>query len=157
VHYRILKRVSEVSRWAVLLTLSGHLWAAGSVAIANLPAAVRYTLGSPGAFDKILRVEKILRDEKTVYCASVLKAGKKEDVYLDEAGSIIQITQDVSRDSLTPAARATIDSSVGSGEIVTLKSISLRNGVIAAYDLTYRHDGAEVKLRVGPNGSLVPE
>jgi hypothetical protein len=128
-----------------------------NVKLADLPATVRKSVLEQKQQARILRLEKTLQEGKEVYEVQLKSGVVTKTVFIDDAGTVLEIKQPIPLSQVSPAAKKVIESSVQNGRIVTLESVKSASGLIAAYQVRFTRNGTESRLRVGPDGRLVPE
>lgn len=130
-----------------------------AVKLAELPPAVRDTVVQQKRYATIRQLEKTVDEGKVIYELKLQQppAHTTKTIFIDAAGTVVQIKQPIALSVVSPAARRVIQSSVGNGTILTLQSVQTASGILAAYELTFRRNGRESQLRIGPDGALVQE
>src|SRR5258708_5397613 len=119
---------------------------------ADLPAAVEKTVAaqSEGAEIKGLSVEK--EDGQTLYEAKMMVDGHSKDVSMSADGAIVEVEQQVTLDSLTPAVQAGLLAKAGKGKVVKVESLTKR-GTLVAYEAQVVTEGKKKsEVQVGPDG-----
>jgi hypothetical protein len=128
-----------------------------SVNLADLPATVRKTVLEQKQKGAILRLEKTSQDAREIYEVQFKNGELTKTVFIAAGGAILQVKQPVLLSKISRAARKTIESSVADGKIISLESVQLPPGFIAAYEVKFQRNGAERFLRLAPDGTLSPE
>ena len=124
------------------------------VKLADLPEAVRRTVLQQKGQANIFRLEKTFLEGNEIY-QLVLRTGLgKKTVLIDAGGRFLEIKQPMKWSEVSPAARNVIVSSVANGNILSLESVKIASGIIAAYEVRFTKEGKQAELRIGPDGSL---
>jgi hypothetical protein len=128
------------------------------VKLEELSPAARKTLLQQKKHATIRRLEKTVEEGKVLYEVTLEQSpGTAKTVFIDTAGTVVEIKQPIRLVAVSPPARKVIQSSVGDGTIVTLQSVQTASGILAAYELTFKRNGKQSLLRIGPDGALVQE
>jgi hypothetical protein len=129
------------------------------VKLEELSPAVRKTVLQQKKNATIRRLEKTVDEGKVLYEVTLEHppTGTAKTVFIDTAGTVVEVKQPVTLAVVSPPARKVIQSSVGDGTIVTLQSVQTASGILAAYELTFKRNGKQSMLRIGPDGTLVQE
>ncbi len=128
-----------------------------SVKLEALPPAVHKTVLEQKQDAAILRLEKTLQDQKEIYELQLRDGQATKTVFIAASGAILQIKRSVPLSKLPPAARTSIETSVGDGKILSLESVQFPSGLIAAYEVRFQRSRAEHFLRISHHRSPVQE
>jgi hypothetical protein len=126
------------------------------VKLADLPAAVRKTALQQKRAN-IRGLEKTVQQGKEIYEVELRSGVVKRTVFIDAAGTVLEVKQPMTLSEVSPAAKTVIESSLGNGTILTLESVRTALGIIAAYEVKFDRNGKRSQLRIGPDGRLVQE
>jgi len=142
---------------ALVLAMPANSAAKRSLNLADLPAAVQKTVLEQEQRATILRLETTSLNEQEVYEVQFKDGVSRRTVLIDSKGTVLQIREKIALSKVSPAARKVIESSVGNGKIVGLETVKSASGLIAAYQVKFKRNGAQSKLRISPDGRLAPE
>jgi hypothetical protein len=143
-----------VSKIAVALALTTVAFAQESekkIQRADLPAAVQKTVTamSRGASIKGFSQEK--ENGQTFYEAEMMVNGHSKDVLIDANGSVAEVEEQVSLDSLPTAVQDGLRTKAGKGKILKVESLT-KHDQIVAYEAKVITDGKKSEVQVGPDG-----
>jgi hypothetical protein len=110
----------------------------------------------------ISRIEKDSLEGREVYKVRIDKkaahgAVESRTLFVEVGGAILEIREPALLAKITPAARKAVENSIGDGQLVKLESVKLASGVIAAYQVAFKRNGANLELRIAPDGRLAPQ
>jgi hypothetical protein len=146
------------------IRLQGVLLAAGTLAFsgmsaaqekkinrADLPPAVEKTVGreSAGATVKGFSQEK--EKGQTYYEAQLVVSGHSKDVLIDASGSVVEIEEEVTFDSLPAEVQAGLHRQAGKGKLLKVESLT-KKGKLVAYEGKVVTNGKKSEVQVGPAG-----
>jgi hypothetical protein len=128
-----------------------------SVAMKDLPPAVRATVESQTKGAQIKSLTKETEDGRTQYEVETVVDGKRRDIAIDLKGAVIEIEDEIpSADLPAPVRTAMARKAVG-GRIVTVESVTIANA-IAGYEAEYiDKNGRKREARFKPDGSPMPD
>lgn len=117
----------------------------------DLPAAVERTVAreSQGAAIRGLSREK--ENGQVLYEAEFLVDGHTKDLLLDEAGTVVEVEEQQSLESLSTAVRDGLQAWAGKAKIVKVESVT-KKGKVVAYEAQVLNGGKRSEVQVGPNG-----
>ena len=143
-----------VSRIVVALAITTVAFAQESekkIQRADLPAAVQKTVTamSRGASIKGFSQEK--ENGQTFYEAEMMVNGHSKDVLMDPNGSVVEVEEQVSLDSLPTAVQDGLRAKAGNGKILKVESLT-KHDQIVAYEAKVTTDGKKSEVQVGPDG-----
>ena len=118
----------------------------------ELPPAVERTVAqqSQGAIIRGFSQEK--ENGQILYEAEMTVNGHSKDLTMDANGQVVEVEEQVSFDSLSPALRDGLHAKAGSGKIVKVESLT-KKGKIVAYEAKVVNDGKKSEIQVGPDGN----
>ena len=117
----------------------------------DLPPAVEKTVAaqSQGATIKGFSTEK--EKGQVFYEAEMMVNGQSKDVLIAADGSIAEVEQQVTLDSLSAAVKAGLQAKAGKGKILKVESITKKDKLVA-YEAVVETDGKKSEVQVGPDG-----
>ena len=117
----------------------------------DLPPAVEKTVAaqSQGATIKGFSTEK--EKGQVFYEAEMMVNGQSKDVLIAADGSIAEVEQQVTLDSLSAAVKAGLQAKAGKGKILKVESITKKDKIVA-YEAVVETDGKKSEVQVGPDG-----
>ena len=117
----------------------------------DLPPAVERTVAreSQGAALRGLSREK--ENGQVLYEAELMVDGHTKDLLLDEAGTVVEVEEQQSLESLSTAVRDGLQAWAGKAKIVKVESVT-KKGKVVAYEAQVLNGGKRSEVQVGPNG-----
>jgi hypothetical protein len=117
----------------------------------DLPPAVEKTVAaqSEGATIRGFSTEK--EKGQTFYEAEITVNGHSKDVLIAADGTIAEVEEQVSLDSLSPDVKAGLQVKAGKGRILEVESIT-KKGKLVAYEAKVETNGKKSEVQVGPDG-----
>jgi hypothetical protein len=117
----------------------------------QLPAAVETTVQaqSQGATIKGFSTER--EGGKKVYEAEMIVNGHTKDIQIAEDGTLNEIEEEVSIDSLTPEVQAGLRAKAAGARIVKVESLT-KGGALVAYEAATLKGSKKGEIQVGPTG-----
>ncbi len=145
----------------ILPVLAATLVVAGSAARAHgetkvscdtVPAAVLHEAKAqaPGA-----SIRGCVRDKengKLTYEVETIQDNKSKDMTFDASGGLIEIEQQVDRDSLPAAVSIAMATSAKGGEIGKIESVT-RGSSVVSYETTIKRKGKRNEVAFSPEGT----
>jgi uncharacterized membrane protein YkoI len=122
----------------------------------GLPPAVQKTIQEQAKGATTRGLSKEIEDGKTFYEAELKVNGHNKDVLIDSAGSVVEIEEEVTLDSVPAAAKDAIQKRAAKGQILLVEAVS-KNDSIVAYEAKIKTAGKTSEIRVNPDGSLAKE
>jgi hypothetical protein len=120
----------------------------------ELPAAVKKSAGEQSRGAKVLGYSKEVEHKKTCYELEMKVNGHAKDVLMDASGAVVEVEEEVSLDSLSPAVKDGLEKAAGSGQIMKVESLTKR-GTLVAYEAQVRSGQKRSEVQVGPNGEIL--
>lgn len=116
-----------------------------------LPPAVEKTVVEQckGATIKGFSEEK--ESGRTFYEAELTVNGHSKDVLMDQNGSVVEVEEWISMESLPPAVRTGLQAKAGDGKIVKVETLT-KKGQLVAYEAKVMSNGKKSEIQVGPDG-----
>lgn len=120
----------------------------------DLPAAVQKTADeqSQGATVKGYATE--MENGKRVYEVELTANGHGRDVTIAADGTVLEVEEEVSMDSLPAAVREGLQKKAGAGNITKVESLT-KNGKLVAYEAVVTSGKKNKEIQVGPDGQTL--
>ena len=137
---------------AGLLLLAGNASAQEKkIKRSDLPPAVEKTVAaqSTGATIRGFSTEK--ENGQTLYEAELTVNGHSKDISMTADGSIVEIEEQVSLDSLPAEVKAGLQAKAGDGKILKVESLTKKDKLVA-YEAKVETNGKKTEVQVGPDG-----
>jgi hypothetical protein len=117
----------------------------------ELPPAVEKTVAaqSEGATIRGFSTEK--EKGQTLYEVEMTVNGHSKDISIAADGSIVEIEEQVSLDSLSPEVKAGLQAKAGKGKLVKIESLTKKDRLVA-YEAKVDTNGKKSEVQVGPDG-----
>ncbi len=117
----------------------------------QLPHAVEETVAkeSEGATIKGFATE--IEKGQKLYEVELTVNGRAKDILIDKNGNIVEIEEEVTMDSLSPAVQEALKKRAGNGTIGMIESLT-KGGKLVAYEAHVRTGKKRSEIQVGPNG-----
>ena len=117
----------------------------------DLPPAVERTVAaqSEGATIRGFLTEK--EKGQTFYEAEMIVNGHSKDVLIAADGTVVEVEEQVTLDSLSPEVKAGLQAKAGKGKILKVESLT-KKGKLAAYEAQVETNGKKSEVQVGPDG-----
>ncbi len=77
--------------------------------------------------------------------------GHSKDVLMAADGTIVEVEEQVTPDSLSAAVKAGLQAKAGKGKIVKVESLT-KKGKLVAYEAQVETNGKKSEVQVGPDG-----
>lgn len=141
-----------ITRTTLLLTLASTTLFASEkrVKMADLPEAVQKTVKEQTNSAQLVGVSKDVENGKTFYEAETRANGKTRDVLIDSTGTVVEVEQEVTLDSIPEAAKKAIQTKAGSGKIVKVESVT--KGSTVTYEAALSKHGKKSEVVVTADG-----
>ena len=122
------------------------------VNLESLPVPVQNTVKEQTRNAKLVGVSKEKERGKTVYELETTLDGKSRDLVIDAAGAIISVEQEVTLETVPPAAQAAIQKKVASGKLTKVETVT--KGSDVSYEAAYTtKTGKRAEYSVDASGS----
>ena len=117
----------------------------------DLPPAVEKTvaLQSRGATIRGFSTEK--ENGQTLYEVELTVNGHSKDISMATDGSIVEIEEQVTLDSLSSEVQAGLQAQAGKGKILKVESLKKKDKLVA-YEAQLETKGKKSEVQVGPDG-----
>lgn len=118
----------------------------------DLPAAVERTVSQESHNATVRGFTEERENGQTLYEAELLVDGHTKDVLIDSTGSVIEVEEQISTESLPPAVRQGLQAKAGRGKIVKIETL-MKKGNLVAYEAKVVTEGKRSEIQVGPDGN----
>jgi uncharacterized membrane protein YkoI len=120
----------------------------------DLPPAVEKAVAeqSKGATIRGFSQEK--ENGQTYYEAELMVNGHTKDVLLDANGSVVEVEEQVSTESLPSAVRRGLQDKAGKGKLVKVETLTKKDKLVA-YEAKALNNGKTSEVQVGPEGKAL--
>jgi hypothetical protein len=117
----------------------------------DLPPAVEKTVveQSEGATIRGFSQEK--ENGQTYYEAELMVNGHTNDVLVDANGSVVEVEEQVSTESLPATVRQGLQDKAGKGKLVKVETLTKKDKLVA-YEAKVLTNGKTSEVQVGPDG-----
>ena len=88
---------------------------------------------------------------QTYYEAELIVSGHTKDVLVDANGSVIEVEEQISTESLSAAVRQGLQDKAGKGKLIQVETLT-KKGKLVAYEGKVLINGKISELQVGPDG-----
>jgi len=148
---RSLKLVVVVAAFCPVFALAQEQEQERKIPRSDLPPAVEKTVveQSKGATIRGFSEEK--EKGRTFYEAELMVNGHTKDVLMDGSGSVVEVEESISFESLTSAVRNGLQSKAGDGKIVKVETLT-KKGRLVAYEAKVVSNSQKSEIQVGPDG-----
>jgi hypothetical protein len=116
-----------------------------------LPAAVQRTVDEQSRGATIRGYGSETEDGKLQYEVEMTVNGHSRDVLIAPDGTLLEIEEQVTIDSLPAAVREGLKQQAGAGSITNVESIT-KHGTLVAYEAHVRTGTKRSEVQVGPDG-----
>jgi uncharacterized membrane protein YkoI len=120
----------------------------------DLPPAVGKAVAvqSKGATLRGFSQEK--ENGRTYYEAELMVNGHTKDVLVDANGSVVEVEEQVSTESLPAAVRQGLQDKAGKGKLVKVETLTKKDKLVA-YEAKVLTNGKTSEVQVGPDGKAL--
>ena len=117
----------------------------------DLPAAVDKTVTKVSQGATIKGFSEETENGKMTYEVAMIVNGHTKDVEIDPKGTIVEIEEEVTMDSLSAEVKAGLGAKAAGGKILKVESLT-KQGRIVAYEAKVETAGKKSEIQVGPDG-----
>jgi len=117
----------------------------------DLPLAVEKTVAAQSAGATIRGFSTEKEKGQTLYEVEMTVNGHSKDISMTADGSIVEIEEQVSLDSLSPEVKAGLQAKAGKGKILKVESLTKKDKLVA-YEAQVETNGKKSEVQVGPDG-----
>jgi hypothetical protein len=147
-----MKHLCVAALAAGLLLLAGDASAQEKkIKRSDLPPAVEKTVAAQSAGARIRGFSTEKENGQTLYEAELTVNGHGKDISMTADGSIVEIEEQVSLDSLPAEVKAGLQAKAGNGKILKVESLTKKDKLVA-YEAKVETNGKKTEIQVGPNG-----
>jgi len=145
------------TNYLVVLAAGGLLFAGAASAQekkikrSDLPPAVEKTVAAQSAGATIRGFSTEKEKGQTFYEAELVVNGHSKDILMAADGSIVEIEEQVTFDSLSPEVKAGLEAKAGKGKILKVESLTKKDKLVA-YEAQVETNGKKSEVQVGPDG-----
>ena len=143
---------SLLYKLSLFLVLGVSVFAAETkVTMKDLPAAVQKTVAEQTRAATLRGLSKEIENGKTYYEAESTVNGKSRDVLIDPNGTIVEVEESVTLESMPDAARIGLKREAGSGRILRVESVTRES--VVSYEAVVERHGKKSEVSVNADGS----
>jgi hypothetical protein len=117
----------------------------------DLPPAVEKTVAAQSAGATIRGFSTEKEKGQILYEVEMTVNGHSKDISMTADGSIVEIEEQVSLDSLSPEVKAGLQAKAGKGKILKVESLTKKEKLVA-YEAQVETNGKKSEVQVGPDG-----
>lgn len=135
----------------VVLLASGASAQEKKIKRSDLPPAVEKAVAaqSVGATIRGFSTEK--ENGQTLYEVEMTVSGHSKDVSMTADGSVFEVEEQVTLDSLSTEVKAGLQAKAGNRKILKVESLT-KKGKLVAYEAKVEANGKKTEIQVGPDG-----
>jgi hypothetical protein len=135
----------------VVLLASGASAQEKKIKRSDLPPAVEKAVAaqSVGATIRGFSTEK--ENGQTLYEVEMTVSGHSKDVSMTADGSVFEVEEQVTLDSLSTEVKAGLQAKAGNRKILKVESLT-KQGKLVAYEAKVETNGKKTEIQVGPDG-----
>jgi uncharacterized membrane protein YkoI len=126
------------------------------VKMKDLPAAVQKTVRERSQGETIRGLSMEVEKGKTIYEAELTVNGHKKDISMDAAGTVVEVEEEVTLESIPAAAKSAIQKAAGTGKVLKVESVT-HGTTLVAYEAQVMKGTKKSEVRVKPDGTPAPE
>ena len=149
-----MKNYSIAFAAGVLLLAGGASAQEKKIKRSDLPPAVKKTVAAQSAGATIRGFSTEKENGQTLYEAELTVNGHSKDISMTADGSIVEIEEQVSLDSLPAEVKAGLQAKAGNGKILKVESLTKKNKLVA-YEAKVETNGKKTEIQVGPDGKPI--
>jgi hypothetical protein len=117
----------------------------------DLPPAVQKAVDAQSQGATIRGFSQEEENGKIFYEAELTVNGHSKDVSMDAYGTVVEVEEQVSTDSLSPAVRNALQAKAANGKLDKVESLT-KKGKLVAYEAQVLTNGKRSEVQVGPDG-----
>ncbi|HEV2020900.1 MAG TPA: PepSY-like domain-containing protein [Terriglobales bacterium] len=117
----------------------------------DLPPAVEKTVAEQSKGATIKGFAKEVEKGKTYYEVELTVSGHGKDISMDKNGKIVEVEEEVSLDSLSPAIKEGLVKAAGAGKLDKVESLT-KDGRLVAYEAVVKTGTKRSEIQIGPDG-----
>jgi uncharacterized membrane protein YkoI len=142
----------------LLVLVAGGLLLAGTASAqekkikrSDLPPAVEKTVAAESAGATVRGFSTEKEKGQTLYEVELTVNGHSKDVLIAADGTVVEVEEQVTLDSLSPEVKAGLQARAGNGKILKVESLT-KKGKLVAYEAQVETNGKKSEVQVGPDG-----
>ena len=120
----------------------------------DLPPAVEKAVAEQSKRATIRGFSQEKENGQTYYEAELMVNGHTKDVRLDANGSVVEVEEQVSTESLPSAVRRGLQDKAGKGKLVKVETLTKKDKLVA-YEAKVLNNGKTSEVQVGPDGKAL--
>src|SRR5579872_3288024 len=117
----------------------------------DLPPAVEKTVAAQSAGATIRGFSTEKENGQTLYEAEMTVSGHSKDISMTADGSIVEVEEQVTLDSLSAEVKAGLQAKAGKGKILKVESLTKKDKLVA-YEAKIDTNGKKTEIQVGLDG-----
>ena len=117
----------------------------------DLSPAVEKTVATQSQGATIVGFSEEREHGQTFYEVELTVAGHSKDILIDVDGVVVEVEEQMSMDSLSPAVTAGLQAKAGKGVLIKVESLT-KKGKLVAYEAKVFNNGKKSEVQVGPDG-----
>jgi len=117
----------------------------------ELPPAVEKTVAAQSAGATIRGFSEEKEKGQTFYEAEMIMNGHNKDVLIATDGTVVEVEEQVTLDSLPAEVKAGLQAKAAQGKILKVESITKKDKLVA-YEAKVETNGKKSEVQVGPDG-----
>jgi hypothetical protein len=147
----LLKKLTLAALLTGLATLSAAQAQEKKLKREELPPAVEKTVAEQSKGAAIRGFSTELEDGKRLYEVELTVNGHGKDISMDGQGNVVEEEEEVSIESLPPAAKNGLTKAAGTGTVGKVETLT-KNGKLVAYEAVVKTGTKRSEIQVGPDG-----
>lgn len=120
----------------------------------DLPSAVAKTVNEQTKGAKIRGFSQETENGRTYYEAELIVNGHTKDILVDANGSVVEVEEQISTESLPAAVRRALQDKAGKGKILKVETLTKKDKLVA-YEGKVLINGRVSEVQVGPDGEAL--
>jgi uncharacterized membrane protein YkoI len=147
----MIARTVALTLVPILLAVTATAQEEKKIQRSELPPAVEKTVADHSKGTTIRGFSKEQENGKVFYEAELTVNGHSKDILMDGTGSIVEVEEQVSADSLPTEVREGLQARAGQGKLLKVEALT-KNGKVVAYEAKVLSNGKKSEIQVGPDG-----
>ena len=120
----------------------------------DLPPVVEKAVADQSKGATIRGFSQEMENGQTYYEAELMVNGHTKDVLVDANGSVVEVEEQVSTESLPSAVRRGLQDKAGKGKLVKVETLTKKDKLVA-YEAKVLNNGKTSEVQVGPEGKAL--
>ncbi len=146
-----MRYTASIAGISVMLLTIGASAQEKKVERSELPPAVAKTVGQVATGATIRGFSTEVENEKRVYEAELVVDGHTRDVEIASDGTVNEVEEEVSFDSLPDGVKSALSERAGAAKIVKVESLT-KHDKLVVYEAATLRGTKKGEVQVGPNG-----